>query len=129
MAGKKRYKTVKGMQKDIDAYFSRQSKRKKPLTIQGLALALGFSSRTSLINYEGYNDEEEKPFLNTIKRAKLMIEENKVEGMLTGDYSTAGSIFDLINNHKHKQSSNIDHTTQGEQISISPIQWIDAKDK
>jgi hypothetical protein len=90
------------MQKAIDAYYEKQKREDRPLTVQGLALALDFNSRVSLLNYEGYTDDDDKEFLSTIKKAKLFIENNKVEGMLTGDYTAAGVIFDLKNNHGHK---------------------------
>ena len=41
-----------------------------PPTVTGLALALGFQSRQSLINYQG-----KKQFVDTITRAKMRVEE------------------------------------------------------
>ena len=41
----------------------------EPPTVTGLALALGFNSRTSLFNYQGKEE-----FVNTITRAKSIIE-------------------------------------------------------
>lgn len=102
MARPRTFKTVKEMDKAIQEYFKRQDRKKRPYTIQGLCLALGFTSRASLLNYEGYTDDEDKEFLNTIKKARLIIEEHKVEGMISGDYGAAGVIFDLKNNHNHK---------------------------
>ena len=99
---KKKHETIEEFQAKIEAYFERQRKEKRPLTVQGLAIALDFKSRQSLLNYEGYTDNEDRPFLDTIQKARLLIEENKAEGMLTGDYPTAAVIFDLLNNHGHK---------------------------
>ena len=128
MAGRKRkFKTVEQMQKAIDNYFRRQKRNNRPLTVQGLALALGFTTRQSLFNYEGYTDEKDKSFLDTIKKAKLQIEENKLEGMLSGDYNTAGVIFDLKNNHGHTDKVEHDHTTKGDKIGVAPIQWVNDK--
>ena len=39
---------------------------KRPPTVTGLALALGFNTRLSLLNYQG-----KKEFMNTITRAKI----------------------------------------------------------
>ena len=69
-----RYKTAEEMQKVIDEYFEECTGRlytdekgepkldrfgneiylgAKPLTVTGLALALGFNSRLALLNYQG----------------------------------------------------------------------------
>ena len=108
MARPRIFDTVEDMQKAIDAYFKEQQRAQRPLTIQGLALALDFLTRQSLLDYEGYTDENDKGFLDTIKKARLQIENDKVENMLSGDYSTAGVIFDLKNNHGHKDKSSLD---------------------
>ena len=110
MARTKEFETVEAMQAAIDAYKKSCERKKRPLTVQGLALALGFTSRTSLLNYEGYTDIDNKPFLNTIKRAKLEIEEDKVTGAMMGEYNNAIVIFDLKNNHGHKDKTEIEQT-------------------
>lgn len=107
------YKTPEAMQAAIDAYFEdclgewlkdpegnimtdkhgypiRQHER--PLTITGLALALGFNSRQALLNYEG------KPeFNDTIKRAKARIEQYAEERLYDRD-GVNGAKFNLSNN-------------------------------
>lgn len=52
---------------------------KKPPTIPGLALALGFRSRQSLLNYQAKRD-----FQDIISDAKLRVEEYTEERLLTG---------------------------------------------
>lgn len=64
----------------------------KPLTITGLARALGFSSRQSLLNYEG-----KKEFLDTIMRARMRVEEY-VEESLFYKETANGAKFSLANN-------------------------------
>ena len=86
-----RYTRPEDMQTKIDAYFTECDGKilmtndgepvldrkgqpviigKKPPTVTGLARALGFTSRQTLLNYQG------KPtFVDTITRAKLRIEE------------------------------------------------------
>ena len=60
-----KYESVEELQKLIDDYFTNTPFDE--WTITGLALALG-TYRQTLINYEG------KPeFMDTIKRAKLMV--------------------------------------------------------
>ena len=65
-----------------------------PPTVTGLALALGFTTRKSLLEYQG------KPeFVNTITRAKTVIEEY-AERRLFDREGVQGAKFSLINNFK-----------------------------
>lgn len=66
----------------------------KPPTVTGLALALGFATRLSLINYQG-----KKEFVNTITRAKTFIEAY-AEGRLFDRDGVLGAKFSLTNNFK-----------------------------
>jgi len=66
----------------------------KPPTVTGLALALGFTTRLSLINYQG-----RKEFMNTITRAKSYIEAY-TEGRLFDRDGVHGAKFSLVNNFK-----------------------------
>ena len=83
----RKFSTPEEMQMAIDKYFEDHPKP----TICGLALALGFAQRKSLLNYEGYGEE----FCNTVKRAKLIIEDS-YEQELRGSH-VAGPIFALKN--------------------------------
>lgn len=67
---------------------------RKPPTMTGLALALGFSSRQSLLNYQG-----KKQFVDTITRAKSFIEAYAEERLFDRD-GVQGAKFSLINNFK-----------------------------
>lgn len=67
---------------------------RRPLTVTGLALALGFNSRTSLLNYEGKEE-----FVNTITRAKSRVEQYAEERLYDKDGSN-GAKFSLANNFK-----------------------------
>lgn len=109
------YKTVEEMQSRIDAYFDscygeyiRDDEgnietdkhghpimtKPRPLTITGLALALGFTTRQALLNYE------DKPeFVDTIKRAKSRIEQYAEERLFDKD-GVNGAKFNLSNNFK-----------------------------
>jgi hypothetical protein len=68
---------------------------RRPYTITGLALALGFNSRTSLLDYENKNEE----FLNTITRAKARVERYAEERLYDKNGSN-GAKFSLANNFK-----------------------------
>ena len=94
------YKTPEEMQKVIDKYFedcngeyiivdgcavtdkagNPVKTKERPLTITGLALALGFSGRQALLNYEGKSE-----FVDTIKRAKSRIEQYGEERLFDKD--------------------------------------------
>lgn len=67
---------------------------RKPPTITGLALALGFTTRRSLLNYQG-----KKEFMHTITRAKSLVEAYTEERLFDRD-GVQGAKFSLINNFK-----------------------------
>ncbi len=74
----------------VDDYLAKCEAEEKPITLTGLILALGLSSRQSLDEYLAYEG-----FPDSVKRAKLLVE-NQYEMAL---HSTAptGSIFALKN--------------------------------
>ena len=77
----------------------------KPLTITGLALALGFNSRQALLNYQG-----RKEFNDTILRAKARVEQYAEERLFDKDGAN-GAKFSLANNFegwKEKQQIEAD---------------------
>lgn len=67
---------------------------RKPLTVTGLALALGFTSRQALLNYQGKKD-----FVDTITRAKSRVEQYAEERLFDKEGSS-GAQFSLKNNFK-----------------------------
>ena len=109
------YKTVDEIEKKIEKYFKdckgyplTDSKGKQmfnkfgspvfvdvhPPTVTGLALALGFTSRQALLNYQA------KPeFVDTITRAKARVEQYAEERLFDRDGSN-GAQFSLRNNFK-----------------------------
>lgn len=110
MGRPKVYKTAKQMEKAIDKYF--QDCQGKPLldddghvltdkrgnpvligarapTVTGLALALGFNSRQTLLNYQAKEE-----FVDTITRAKTRCEEYAESRLYTRD-GARGAEFSL----------------------------------
>jgi len=85
----RRYETPEQMQEVIDAYFASVARP----TITGLALALGFTSRQALVNYQGYSPE----FRDTVKRAKLRVEHEYEKLLLDPTAKPAAVIFALKN--------------------------------
>lgn len=130
-----RYKTPEEMQRVIDDYFSKCAgelvrdadgyietdkhgkpivTNERPLTITGLALALGFNGRQALLNYEG------KPeFVDTIKRAKSRIEQYAEERLFDKD-GVNGAKFNLSNNFKGwSERQQIDSN-----VNLSPVVFV-----
>lgn len=103
-----KYKTPEEMQEAIDAYFAECTNPDKPqhMTVTGLALSLGFATRKSLLEYE-----DEPEFVNTVKRAKLRVE-NYIENRLF-EANATGSIFNLKNNFEWKDKSEVDQNLSG----------------
>ena len=96
----RKFSTPEEMQTAIDKYFEDHPKP----TICGLALALGFAQRKSLLNYEGYGEE----FCNTVKRAKLIIEDSYEQELRSNH--VAGPIFSLKNfNWADKQDISLEN--------------------
>lgn len=109
------YKTPEEMQEKIDEYFTRCAGEMlrddngdpvcdkwgqpvfvnvRPPTVTGLALALGFTTRQALLNYQA------KPrFVDTITRAKSRCEEY-AESRLYDRNGARGAMFSLTNNFK-----------------------------
>lgn len=76
----------------------------RPPTVTGLALALGFSTRQSLLNYQAQDE-----FLDTITRAKSRVEQYAEERLFDRDGSH-GAQFSLRNNFKGWKSKDIEET-------------------
>lgn len=72
----------------------------KPPTVTGLALALGFTTRQSLLNYQG-----RKQFLDTITRAKSRCEAY-AEGRLFDRDGSRGAEFSLKYNFRWEDQQN-----------------------
>lgn len=77
------------MAKRVDAYVAKCESLGKPMTICGLTLALGFSSRQSLYTYLERPDYKE-----TVELGRLYVEE-QVEEELRTKPNVAGAIFTL----------------------------------
>jgi hypothetical protein len=78
------------MQVMIDLWVADCHANDKPLTVVGLALALGFCDRHSLLDYQ-----EKELFTATIKNAKSMVEQATLQRAIKSN--GAGAIFYLKN--------------------------------
>jgi hypothetical protein len=130
-----KYKTAEELQKAIDAYFKDCEGnvlkdtdgsivcdkygqpvivKRRPPTVTGLALALGFNSRQTLLNYQG-----KKQFVDTITRAKARCEEYTESRLFDRD-GAMGAKFSLTNNFKGWR----DHPIEDDQDTISHLDNI-----
>lgn len=103
-----KWTTPEELQKDIDKYFEECKKTGEPLTITGLAIALD-TYRQTLMNYE-----EKDEFFDTIKKAKLKIENFAEKQLYNKDVPTTGVIFNLKNNYGWVDRQELDANVNGE---------------
>ena len=89
----------------IEEYFNKCDLAEEPYTVPGLAYALGFADKSSLVDYSKNSE-----FSFTIKRAKARIESQRNRRLVDGKGNTAGMIFDLKNNFGWSDSRTIEHT-------------------
>ena len=90
----------------------------KPPTVTGLALALGFTSRQALLNYQA-----KKEFVDTITRAKTKVEMYAEERLFDRD-GAAGAKFSLANNFKgwnERQEVKVSGTLENEQTKLDNL--------
>lgn len=88
----------------------------EPYTIEGLALHLD-CCRDTLLNYE--KAEGYEPYFDTIKKAKLRVQHQKVVNGLIGKSNSTITIFDLKNNHGYKDKTEIEQKT----TNINPLEF------
>lgn len=88
--------------------------RERP-TVTGLALALGFNSRQTLLNYQA-----KKEFMDTVKKAKLIVEHYYEKGVAEGDIHPATGIF-ILKNFEWKDTFDFSMNATSEQLSASDI--------
>lgn len=88
----RKFKCAQEVEDYVEKYFTYCAQYDKPLTMSGLAVALGID-RTTLINY-GKKDE----YFDTVKKFRNIVEAY-AEERLFGKSQVAGTIFALKNNH------------------------------
>lgn len=94
----------------------------RPPTITGLALALGFTSRRALLNYQ---DKEE--FVHTITRAKARVEQYAEERLFDKDGAN-GAKFSLANNFEGWKEKREIEADVNNTITVN-IELIDDEDE
>ena len=86
----------------------------RPMTNQGLALALGFTSRQSLLNYKA-----KREFVDTVTRARLRVEQYAAERLFDRD-AQRGAQFTLAYGFGYARDAEDgkNRETQGVKIEI-----------
>lgn len=95
-----KFKSPEEMEEKGLAYFKECERKKLPLTITGLAIALG-TTRELLCNYE-----ERDVFRDTIKRLKTIVENYLEQRAITAS-NPAGAIFILKASFKYRDTVDI----------------------
>jgi hypothetical protein len=102
----KRYKNAEEILEAAEVYLTKIETDKKQPTMAGLALALGFKSRQSLLNYskvEGYEQ-----FFNVIAYLKLRLEQNMEERLIDPNCkNVVGLIFSMKNSYSYADKTEI----------------------
>jgi hypothetical protein len=123
----KKYPTPELLSEAIEKYFEKCDEAKKPYTMSGLALSLGFSERKSLLNYKkepGY-----EMYFEVLNKAKLRMEA-QIEEYLMTKQSVAGIIFNAKNNYGFTDTQTIDLTSKNAfltQLIPTPAEQIKQK--
>lgn len=119
----KYHSDVEEVRRLIVEYFDACHSRKKRPNVTGLALALGFQSRSSLVNYQRQPGYEQ--FHDLITWAKMKIEEALEDSLVEGkDCSVIGIIFALKQQGwVDRQDIRMDSRT----LNIEGFQFIEPK--
>ena len=123
--------TADDIEQKVEDYFNYCNENSKPFTMSGLALFLDCSRMTlyqyenELIKFNNISEEDKKRIIDTVKRAKRMVEAYQEEQLFLGK-SPVGTIFSLKNNFNWKDAQEINNNTN---ISaINPIQQLSTEE-
>jgi len=98
----------------VKEYVKRCESGKEPVTMTGMALALGFTSREAFDTYAEYEG-----FSDSVKAAKLLVE-NAYEKRLHGQNNVAGAIF-ALKNMGWRDRQDLDVTSREESDPVATL--------
>ena len=119
--------TADDIENKVNDYFNYCNENNKPFTMSGLALFLDCSRMTlyqyenELIKFNNISEEDKKRIIDTVKRAKRMVEAYQEEQLFIGK-SPVGTIFSLKNNFNWKDTQEINNNTNI--TAVNPIQQL-----
>ena len=110
------------MERLIDEYFKEADEKDEPYLITGLCLKLE-CSRECLLEWNKDTGKYPKPekAVKLIRDAKLKCQNWIEKSMMTGKTNTVAAIFNLKNNYRWKDKSELDTTTNGKDLQAVPI--------
>ena len=101
----------------IEQYFDQCEEKGRIPTVAGLAFELGFVSRQSLLDYE-----KRDGFSCAVQRARLRIEIDRSERLVSKEAYTPGLPMDLASNHGWITGKN-ENDHKSSDRSMSPASW------
>lgn len=105
----------------VEAYFDETEAKGKHATLAGLSYFMGFADKQSFVEYENYGAD----FSITVKRARLRMEADRHDRVISKDSFTPGLIFDLKNNHGWKDKTEQELTgADGGPVRIEKIERV-----
>lgn len=110
----RKFDTADEMRPVIEDYFKRQIKEKRPFTMAGLQLALGFASRDTMMHYA--NGERGEEIQELMAFAKLAVEEQLSEKLVREEGQKVGIVFTLKNNFGWKDQSEVSNNVTVNEI-------------
>lgn len=87
----------------VDIYVAQCIEEDKPLSIPGLALALGLCSKSNVYAYS-----EKEGFKESVERAKTFIEQQHYDNATTGK-AHQGNVFLLKSVYNYQEKQVVDH--------------------
>lgn len=117
-----KWSNVKDLQDAIDAYFKECDEKGEPYLITGLCLALD-CSREVLNDWDKDTGKYSKPeqAIKAIHKAKMKCQNYAEKLLMSGKLNPTGAIFNLKNNYRWKDKTELDATTNGKDLQSVPI--------
>ncbi len=117
-----KWKSISALRESVDAYFRDADEKGEPYLITGLCLALE-CSREVLLDWDKDTGKYPKPeeAIQIIKQAKLKCQNFAEKMLMNGKLNPTGAIFNLKNNYRWRDKSEVDATTNGKDMPSVPI--------
>lgn len=117
--GKRSFKDEEELRASILEYFQFKKVEGRPITVAGLCCWFSVT-RETLLKYEsGIYDDDFNKYSDTIKEAKVFIENDKLEMGLLGVYNSQITKFDLSNNHSYTEKAEIKADVNQNAINVT----------
>lgn len=101
----------------VDEYFAVQKAEGKRPNIAGLSYFMGFADKQSFPHYATYGED----FSLTVNKAKLLMEDDRVQALTLKDSFTPGIIFDLKNNFGWKDKTEQEITVVSHEDALKAL--------